>query len=464
MNTPTDWVAPIAILAGGLILGLLFVWFFGRRKASAPSIGSDRDLEVKDLVAKRDALIAQLRELDTDSQLAPDQLAQERSRLELETAEVLRALDQYKPGKGGRGAAAPAAAFAETPAIEEPAPASSMNPALKGFLWGTVSVALIATLAWFVTKDSTPRQQDGPMTGGTPAMGAPAQPNPVVLQLEEAVKKSPEDLELRTNLAQAYLESDNLMGVFEQTKYVLERSPEHSRALTFQALVRVAMGEMPVALEMLDKATKSDPKNMDGWLALAWIQTQNDETAKADQTIARAVKESPENKQRIEATYAEMKRVNAQMAQQPGGAPAAGGQMPEGHPPIDGKPAPAQTTTMTPREAAVKASGNAPPIHLTIDIDAAARSRAAKGAALFVIARPAAGQPPIAARRLSAASLPMTIDFSSADSMMGQPLPAQVRIEARLDSDGDAASKSPTDPFAAVDGATAGSSIKLVLK
>ncbi|MFZ2492881.1 MAG: tetratricopeptide repeat protein, partial [Thermoanaerobaculia bacterium] len=347
MNTPTDWVAPIAILAGGLILGLLFVWFFGRRKASAPSIGSDRDLEVKDLVAKRDALIAQLRELDTDSQLAPDQLARERSRLELETAEVLRALDQHKPGKGGRGSAAPAAAAVEAPAFEESAPASAMNPALKGFLWGTLSVALIATLAWFVTKDSTPREPEGAMTGGQPAMGAPGQPNPVVLQLEEAVKKSPEDLELRTNLAQAYLESDNLMGVFEQTKYVLERSPEHSRALTFQALVRVAMGEMPAALQMLDKATKSDPKNMDGWLALAWIQTQNDETAKADQTIASAVKASPEEKQRIEATYAEMKRVNAQMAKQPGGATAAGGQMPEGHPPIDGKPAPAQTTTMT---------------------------------------------------------------------------------------------------------------------
>lgn len=463
MNTPTDWVAPLAILAGGLILGLLFVYFFGRRKASGPVIGSDQDLERKDLEFKRDALIAQLRDLEGDTKLTPDQLANERRRLELETAEVLRTLDGYK------GARKPsAAAPVEAVDGDEVESGFTMNPAIKGFLWGSLSIALVGALIYFVQRDATPRdQQGGMMAGGQPA-AQQGQPNPVVLQLEQAVKNSPDDLALRTNLAQVYLETDNLMGVFEQTKYVLERSPNDSRALTYQALVRVAMGEMPLALDMLQKATKADPKNVDGWLALAWVQTQSNDPAKAEQTIARAVKELPQDQARIEATYKEMKDVHARMVSQPSGPMTASGELPQGHPPIDGSTPPAAAAgaqpTMAPGQAAMAAAGNARPIRLTLDLDPSARSRAASGAALFVIARTAPNTPPIAARRISDAKFPMTIEFSSADSMMGQPLPPSVRLEARLDSDRDAASKNPNDPFAAIDGATAGSAVKLVLK
>ena len=49
--------------------------------------------------------------------------------------------------------------------------------------------------------------------------------------------------------------------------------------------------------------------------------------------------------------------------------------------------------------------------------------------------------------------------------MMGQPLPATVRIEARLDSDGDAMTKNPSDPHAVQDGvATNGTKISLALQ
>ena len=58
-----------------------------------------------------------------------------------------------------------------------------------------------------------------------------------------AVQRDPNNLQLRNDLAQAYIERENLMAVFEQTKFVLEKSPTDSRALTFQALVRMAMGE-----------------------------------------------------------------------------------------------------------------------------------------------------------------------------------------------------------------------------
>ena len=147
--------------------------------------------------------------------------------------------------------------------------ASTMNPAVKGFLWGAASFAALAGLGYFVMQSANPRDEGGSVTGGIASQqqqAAPAQPDPMVLQLEEAVRKNPDNLQMRNDLAQAYLERDNLMGVFEQTKFVLEKSPDDSRALTFQGLVRLAMGEGDEATKMLEHATKSDPKNLDASL------------------------------------------------------------------------------------------------------------------------------------------------------------------------------------------------------
>jgi hypothetical protein len=48
--------------------------------------------------------------------------------------------------------------------------------------------------------------------------------------------------------------------------------------------------------------------------------------------------------------------------------------------------------------------------------------------------------------------------------MMGQPLPDKFRLEARLDSDGDAATKTPTDPTASQNDVAPGAAVKLALK
>src|SRR5688572_6269444 len=85
MNAPIDWASAIAVLAAGLVLGSLFYLFNKAKQAS--TLGGEADLERKDLEAKRDALVQQLRD--------PSLGADERTRLEIETAEVLRKLDRY---------------------------------------------------------------------------------------------------------------------------------------------------------------------------------------------------------------------------------------------------------------------------------------------------------------------------------------------------------------------------------
>jgi tetratricopeptide (TPR) repeat protein len=436
LNGTVDWTSATVILVAGLVLGALCVMFFRRRK-SAPSINVD--LQHKDLAAKRDALLQQLRDPD----LAPT----ERTRLELETAQVLRALDAHVP-------ATPVAATA-------PSAPAAMNPTVKGFIWGATSVAALVGLFYFVQQQSTPRQQGGPVTGAMnstpqPQQAAQQAPDPMVMQLEAAVQRDPNNLQLRNDLAQAYLERDNLMAVFEQTKIVLAKSPNDSRALTFQGLVRMSMGETDTATRMLQQATKADPRNLDGWVALAWIYVQSNRMKEAEATVAQAIQQAPNDRARLEQVFEQMKQHAAQAAANP--APAAGGgdQLPPGHPSIDSASAAAAPVAAAPAASAMPGA-----VHVTINLDPAAATRSG---IVFVIVRNPAGGPPIAVKRVMASAFPVTVDLSSADSMMGQQLPASFRLEARLDTDGDPLTHPPTDPKAAQEGVTPGASVSLALK
>jgi len=193
VNAPTDWTSAIAILVGGLVLGSLFVYLFGKRK----SIVRD-DLARKDLEARRDALIQQLRVLDAGA-------SDERERLESETADVLRKLDHQTPAPAASGAGQPA----PRPA---PAPSSlSMNPAFKGFLWGALSIAVLAGLGYFVMRQAKPRGEGDSLTGNLPPEAQQQQqqqqqsqqPDPLLEQLLAAVQREPNNLQARNNLAQA---------------------------------------------------------------------------------------------------------------------------------------------------------------------------------------------------------------------------------------------------------------------
>lgn len=438
MNAPTtDWTSALAILVAGLALGALFVFFFNKRRTRV--IGDDATLARKDLEAKRDALIQRLRDLDETAS------ADERVRLEKETAAVLRELDESP---------------VVTSAHVTPTAASlAMSPTTKGFLWGAGSFAALGGLLYFVMQVAQPRLEGDTLTGNLPTQqqqgAAPTQQqaNPALLQLEAAVKSDPENLQLRNDLARAYLDADQLMNVFEQTKFVLARAPQDSRALTYQAFVRMNMGDTTAAEQMLHQASKSDPKNLDAWVALAWLYMQQDKKSEAAAMIAEAAKQSPGDKAQLEDVFRQMQ----QQAAQPDGATQradAGGELPAGHPPIDGAaPAP---SGMSPAPAAV-----GPSVTVTLDLDPSARG---KNGVLFVMARNPMGGPPVAVKRLQVAQFPVTFTLGQADSMMGQPFPANFRLEARLDADGNAMTKTPNDPTAMQDGVKPGATVRLALK
>jgi len=380
----TDWLSASAMLLAGVIVGAMFLYGMRRRQGRG-------DLERADLEAKRDALVARLRESHDAA-------------LELEAAEVLRKLDKLAPATQS-----------------SPQRAQSAQSTLKGFVWGAGSVAAIAAIAFFVVQQSKPVAKEAP-----PA----AQSDSPLSDLERSVQQSPDNLLLRDDLAKAYLDRNNIDGVAEQTRYVLQRNPNDARALTYSAIVHIIARQPQAAAAMLDKATQSDPNLVDGWVGVAWLSAQNGDMARAEAAMGEAKKRHPEMTARLDELMAHLR-------------------------------APQQ-----PMQAAQPAPAAAPPakdaVHVTLNF-----AGQAPGGVIYVMVRAAGvtAGPPAAVKRLPLSAFPITLDLSANDAMMaGQPLPPKMRIEARIDSDGDAMTRDPKDPTAFVDGVAAGQSVSLTLK
>jgi cytochrome c-type biogenesis protein CcmH len=432
MNAPIDWLSASAILASGLILGTLCIYALLRRKgATVNGAGKRADLE-----AKRDVLLEQLRDIDASGLSDTG----ERSRLERETANVLRELDRCD----------------EAPApVVMSAPATKANPAIKGFLWGVASAVVVALLGFYGYVSATAKPSSQPMPGQPQqAATSPTQQGmpPAVQQLEEAVRNDPDNVGHRIALAKVYFENDNLMGTFEQTKAALAKDPNEPRALTYNAIVRMAMGQSVEAEKMLETASKLDPKLLDAWVALASARTQLGNEKGASAAIEAAVAQHPEEEKRLRDVYTQIKAQQASVAAS-GATPAApphppmNADLPEGHPPMHVEPD----------------TSAAPSIHITLAVGEGAKS---KSGIVYVIARTegASGGHPVAVKRVNATTFPMTVEIGAADSMMGQPFPATVRVEARLDSDGDAGTNDPRDPKAIVEGVAPGARLMLKLE
>jgi len=429
ITTSVDWIPAISVLTIAAVVAVGLV--FQLRKNSAQRASSTHPT-MAELEAKRDALVVQLRELmDGTAPGSEEEVERERTRLELEGAAVLKAIDARKH---------------EPVIFTERASAAPRQSTSRGFLWGFATASALFALGIFVYTSSTARTDSTQLTGGGPP--AAAQQDAVaggasdaeLIAVRSRVERDPNDLQARLDLAYLQLTRRELMQVFEQTQFVLEREPDNARALSYQALVRLAMGQAEVSLEMLKRAIAGEPDLLDAWIHLALVHTQMGNFAEAEEAMKEAMRRHPEEAARLTDLLAEIRAREASQRQ--------------------GGTSPAPTRNPPPGAGAPAGAG----ISGTVDVDPAARVRVAPGAVLFVIVRAegVTSGAPIAVKRLPA-SVPVNFTITSADSMMGQPLPPKVRLEARIDSDGNPLTRDPNDPVAVKDGVALGQSARLVL-
>jgi cytochrome c-type biogenesis protein CcmH len=461
------WGWPVAALAAGLLLGAILVWRMVRGPVPARAPESV-PLELRDLDGRLDVLVLQLRELqDVGAKRSPEQLARERYALELQAAQALREREEraasLAPARKGKTAAAPTA----PPSEAGPPGLLASRPALRGFLWGTATAAAVGLLVFYVVSAARPREEGGGVTGNLPS-GARAQASPAAdagddagadaeaeAEVRAALEKNPDDLEARLDLAQLHLRRRDLMAVWNETQYVLAKQPGHPRGLSYQALVRLAMGQPDVARKMLKQALAQDPDLFEGYLHLALVETRAGRDKEAQAAIDEASRRFPERADILARVLPEIRASGTQEARaaEVGDAHAA---IPPPVAAAEGQP--------SGRAGGDAAAGGLAGV---IELPPSLASRVTAGAIVFITVRESGttGGPPAAVKRLPAASFPLPFVIGAGDSMMGQPLPARARVEARVDSDGDPLTRAATDPSARLDDVAVGSSgLRLVLR
>jgi len=438
-SVAVEWIPPFVALAIGLAAGGLLLLRANRVRGPDARRPAPAGTQARDLLAKRDALIRQLQELeDTGSKRTPAQLARERHDLELEAARVLLALDMEGVA-AGRGKV-------REDAAKLPLPTAGRTPraGLRGFFWGVGSATALLLIAFSAWQASNPREQGGSVTGGgaTSAMGPAASDD---AELAAAVARNPSDAGAHLALAGAKLARRDLMGVWNEAGRVLEISPGNPTALAYQAAVRIAMGQPGIAVDLLRKSIAADPDLIDAhaWLAMAYARMGRKQ--EADAAVTAAARRFPDRAEEFRRLLADANRDDAA-----GGADVS---------PEEPHAAPA---------AAVPASGRTSRRHVSgrIDLDPSLAGAVPPGAVLFVFVRAAgvSAGPPVAVKRLPPV-FPASFDLSDADAMMGQPFPDPLLIEARLDEDGDPTTRPPTDPKARLDSIHAGrTDLRLTLK
>lgn len=452
MGHATDWLPPVLVLGIGLLAGLFLAWrMAAQRRAAAqqPAVRGD-DVEIRDLRVQRDLVVAQLRELDdTAGKRSPEEHARDRYALELQAAAVLRDLDRAE-------ALARTATPAPAPVAAAAAPRSS---ALVGALWGGGVVLFGAILFFVLQSNSGSRMPGGSVTGnGAPMMGGAQQggeqqPDPELAQAMARADANPQDLEAQLDLAQALLYRDRLVDVFQVVQKANAIQPEHPRALTYEAVVRHAMGMPDQAMQLLDKAIAKDPTNAEALVRRGLVAFDLEKYDVAVASWEKALVLRPDGQQALGPVIAEAKlraegKGKVGKAMMPGGEPAA-----PAHPAVaDAAPAP----------AAPAGPGD---LQIVIDLDPSLAGKVAPGTPLFVAVRQAGVKagPPAAAKRLAAGGFPIKLAIGPSDTMMGQPLPASAYVEARIDSDGNAMTRDPADPTANADEVKPGVETRLVL-
>ncbi|HET7293628.1 MAG TPA: tetratricopeptide repeat protein [Vicinamibacteria bacterium] len=457
--TGGGWLPAIVMLAIGLVVGAIVIArVAGAGRASATLLEPELPAELRDLLVRRQSLFEQLRELeDAASKRTPEQLASDRFALELEAARVLQSIDRARPRKRKKGAprpateAAPAAAGAPPPVAAAP----SRSP-VSGFLWGVGVTIVLGSVLFFASRSTEERTAGGPATGASPSGAAPSD-EARLAELRRAAAARPDDVDAHLDLARALLAGNDYMGGFQETQAALKLSPGHPRALTYQAFVRVAMGQTEVAESMLRSALAKDPQLLDAHVNLMYVYVETGREAEADAVLKEASGRFPDQAARLAELLGRMKADSAAR----GGSEARGA----GEDPHAGVVAPGLAAEAPKPAAGAPASSASAQFSGTLELDPASGPVAA-GAVIYVTVREAGVTtgPPIAVKRLPA-RLPVEFAIGEGDSMSGEPLPASAFIEARVDTDGNAASREPDAPVGRADAVKRGShGLKIVLK
>ncbi len=421
------WLPGLAVLAAGLLVGLVAAVRL-RSDAAAKRERRDRDLalEIRDLERRRDELYERLRRADEDELGAGD-----REALEIAAARTLRELDRAqkrqpkkpKTKKRKGSSAAPTPEAVPRAAVVVAARPVARHPFLTGFAFGAGMLALVGLLIYWAQRDAQPGpERREPAAERPPAeepldpadQDVPAEMAVRIADLEARLVADPDNLQVRKELALALISSSEFFQAFEHAQEILEIRPEDPDGLYIQGLVRLAMGQNDLALELLDRVLAQYPSHLQALLYRGLALLQSGRRQQAIDTWEVGLELAGGHHPGFEDLLA---RAQGQTSPPNGSLPAAEG-----------------------AAARQKADG------YRVRLEVSPGLTTAPGATLFIFLRGREGGPPVAVKRIANPTFPVELVLGPADTMMGGgEIPDSGILAARLDHDGSASTRDDRD-------------------
>ncbi|ADO71474.1 tetratricopeptide repeat protein [Stigmatella aurantiaca] len=311
----TNWWPGVIALGLSLLCGLAYLLLQRNKGGGAPE--PLRDGKQDDLDRRAQSLIEQLKELVAEKHnLAPEQFAAEKTRLEREAAAALRARDEYRQSK------IPTAGTSGTPATAPaPAPAatgfSSRNPQLVGALWGAGIVIFFGGLGYLLVSEQRPRDDGMEATGRLPpGEPAPAQPSGMeqedqaLTEAQERLRANPNDLESSSMVAHEFIRRQRAEEAERLTNQALAIDPFHVESRVHRGVLRAIRGDTEGAEAELLTLADTYPGAQEALLFLGFISMQTGSKTKALDYFERFSVEVPRNMQppQLEAAIAQLRQ------------------------------------------------------------------------------------------------------------------------------------------------------------
>lgn len=306
MTQQTNWLPGLVVLGLVFVAAALYLYF--TRRSAAGSAPAAHSPQLADLERRYQVLIEQLRELSAERhQIAPEQYAAERSRLEHEAAATLRERDTL-------------ARSGPPPAVQRPVPAAApahgfmaQHPQLKGALWGAGIVLFFGVLSYLLVSEQSERDANGVMTGRTPP-GAQVAPGgrPVGAQGEDAeltaarerLRQNPGDLETSSLVGHELIRREVYDEALRVTNRALAVDPFHVESRVHRGVLRVIGGDPEGGERELRELVDLYPDAQEALLFLGAIAQQRGQKAEALAYFERFTAEVPAQQRPPQVTQA----------------------------------------------------------------------------------------------------------------------------------------------------------------
>jgi tetratricopeptide (TPR) repeat protein len=499
---PSEWGPPLAVIGVGLALGAGALAYLRPDKKASDAIGArghDEDLKRREDEAREALAVLEMQKDDMDP---ADYRAERKTLLEKGAKAMREREEQAGAASAAGGSNAGADSFARgiaeltealkrgdidqstyatavaalsdasrsadsrpqpanppsEPASGAPAPAAqarsperdappTISPVWQGAIYTIAGAALIGGLVYYASNQSVDRRDGASMTGNqdlgvaeSPPAGQgnaqmPGEPPFITKQRQEAeaaLAANPKDVKALNTLTQLALrEPQKAWNYNEQAR---EIEPDNPDSRMLHGVITATMGMPEKAQTYYDGVLEDVPDHAAtwAWKGLTYIEMKEWDQAAEALRKAKALGLS-------DHTLDNALRLAENGGVAPGGPPM--GAAPSTPPPSSGTVSPGNTATI--------ASG----------VVTLAEGRSTfKAQTLFVnIKDPNNPGPPLAAKKLPPGPYPLAFSITEADRiamggpMGNRPMPETVQLSLRLDTDGNAFTKTPEDPQVTLD-------------